>query len=252
MKQLVALLSGLLCSLSVLAYDCNQSAQYRKESAEFEAVPPVDIQTAQVGVAYLIDRKQVPADAAMEKLIKLMREEKSPVFMKLRAELEAVSGKLKSAQPGNEKACLDLMALRREHRYLGRLLGRYPVSRLLVSEPAGKPEATECKTQKLAEGHVTELCVAKGALFEHDYYTLRVDGAHIFTLADDYIESVELKHKLSEATSIDFPLSIQGPRVVKITGGCVPVEKDELSVGAVCNFVWGNVQIAKDIRFAFD
>ena len=185
MKQFVALLSGLLCSLSVLAYDCNQSAQYRKESAEFEAVPLVDNQTVNLGLAFLVERKQVPADAAMDKLIMQMREERSPAFQRLRADFEAVSNKLKSAQPENEEACLDQMALRREYRYLLRLLGRYPVSRLLVSEPAGKPEATECKTQKLAEGHVTELCVAKGALFEHDYYTLRVDGAHIFTLADD-------------------------------------------------------------------
>ncbi len=116
----------------------------------------------------------------------------------------------------------------------------------------------KCYSQSL-DGHTSKLCIGQTP-FQHDYYTLWVDGAPIFTLPDDYVEDIALAHKIPEDAAIEFPLSKQGIPVVKITGGCVPVsEKQELDgkmvgieVARNCSFKWGSVDVMKNLRVSFD
>ena len=119
-----------------------------------------------------------------------------------------------------------------------------PVAR---SQPAVKPE---CRSQQVDNSRV-DMCLARGAAFQHDTYILRIDGAMIFALTDDYAEQVELTHTVPEGPSIEYPLSKQGEKVVKITGGCLPEHKDGSEVARLCNFHWGKHHAVKDQRFEF-
>ena len=110
--------------------------------------------------------------------------------------------------------------------------------------------APECRSQQVEKSRV-DICLARGAAFQHDTYMLRVDGALIFALTDDYAEQVELTHTVPEGLTIEYPLSKQGEKVVKITGGCLPESKDGAEVARVCNFRWGKHQVVKDQRFEF-
>lgn len=126
---------------------------------------------------------------------------------------------------------------------------------VVVAAHAAEPR---CQSQTL-DGHASKLCISQTP-FQHDYYTLWVDGAPIFTLPDDYVEDIVLAHKIPEDAAIEFPLSRQGMPVVKITGGCTPVsEKQELDgkmvgieVARNCSFKWGGVDVMKNLRVAFD
>ena len=114
-----------------------------------------------------------------------------------------------------------------------------------------------CESQT-NEGHVSKLCVSQ-VPFQHDYYTLWVDGAPIFTLPDDYIESVTLTHHVPDDAAIEFPLSKQGMPIVTISGGCTPITEQQeingkaisIEVGRSCSFTWGSVSVLKDLRVRF-
>ncbi|WGG52764.1 hypothetical protein [Rugamonas sp. DEMB1] len=80
-------------------------------------------------------------------------------------------------------------------------------------------------------------------------YTLKADNVLIFALMDDYVEQIELTHTVPEGLVLELPLSMQGEKTVKISGGCVPQSKDGAEVARVCNFSWGKKQIVKDVRF---
>ncbi|KVD34948.1 hypothetical protein WS89_23580 [Burkholderia sp. MSMB1072] len=112
----------------------------------------------------------------------------------------------------------------------------------------------KCSTQTL-NGHTSELCVTS-VPFQHDYYTLKVDRALIFTLPDDYVEDVALTHTIPQDAAIEFPLSRQGTPTVKISGGCAPVSETRdgtaLEVGRRCSFKWGSVDILKDLTIRYD
>ncbi|EMH2961464.1 hypothetical protein V6G44_002662 [Burkholderia multivorans] len=112
----------------------------------------------------------------------------------------------------------------------------------------------KCSSQTL-NGHTTELCVVS-IPFQHDYYTLKVDRALIFTLPDDYIEDVALTHTIPQDAAIEFPLSRQGMPTVTIAGGCTPVSEirdgTAVEVGRRCAFKWGNVDILKDLTIRYD
>ena len=112
---------------------------------------------------------------------------------------------------------------------------------------AGQPQ---CR-QQIVDKSVIEMCVVPGGAFEHDIYTLRADKILIFALVDDYSEKVELEHTIPDGVSLEFPLSTQGEKVVKIRGGCVPENKDGVEIARLCNFYWGKYQVVKDIRFVF-
>lgn len=111
-------------------------------------------------------------------------------------------------------------------------------------------EPPECK-QQTVEKSVMEMCLLRGAAFQHDLYTLKADKVLIFALVDDFSEKVELEHVVPSGPSIEFPLSKQGGSSVKITGGCAPVSKDGQEVARLCNFYWGRFQIVTDVRFEF-
>ncbi|VVD83290.1 hypothetical protein PAQ31011_01225 [Pandoraea aquatica] len=125
------------------------------------------------------------------------------------------------------------------------------VSSLAFSAYAVEPK---CFTQS-NDGHTTELCVTS-APFQHDYYTLKVDRALIFVLPDDYVEDVTLTHTIPKDAAIEFPLSMQGSSIVKITGGCVPISTDVtdetgtigMETGRRCSFKWGQKDILKDLK----
>ncbi len=95
--------------------------------------------------------------------------------------------------------------------------------------------------------------------FQHDYYTLWVDGAPIFTLPDDYIESVTLTHRIPEDAAIEFPLSKQGTPTVSITGGCTPISEQQdidgkkvgIEVGRSCSFKWGAVSVLDNLQVRY-
>jgi len=111
-------------------------------------------------------------------------------------------------------------------------------------------EPPECK-QQTVEKSVIEMCLLRGAAFQHDLYTLKADKVLIFALVDDFSEKVEIEHTLPSGPSIEFPLSKQGGSSVKITGGCAPESKDGYEVARLCNFYWGKFQVIKDVRFEF-
>lgn len=90
-----------------------------------------------------------------------------------------------------------------------------------------------------------------GAAFQHDLYTLKADRVLIFALVDDYSENIELEHTIPDGETIEFPLSKQGEKTIKIRGGCIPESKDGAEVARVCNFYWGKHQVVKDVRFEF-
>ena len=116
---------------------------------------------------------------------------------------------------------------------------------------------TKCQSQTIG-AHTSKLCVTKQP-FQHDYCTLWVDAAPIFTLPDDYIEDITLTHRIPEDAAIEFPLSRQGTPTVTISGGCSPIsEKQELGgkmigieVGRSCSFKWGSVTVLKDLQVRF-
>lgn len=114
-----------------------------------------------------------------------------------------------------------------------------------------KPQAPECRGQQIEASRV-DFCLVRGAAFQHDTYMLRLDGALIFALTDDYVEQVELQHTIPEGPGIEYPLSKQGTKTVKITGGCIPESKDGAEVARLCNFHWGRHHVVRDQRFEFD
>lgn len=117
--------------------------------------------------------------------------------------------------------------------------------------------APTCQSQAL-NGHTSELCVTS-VPFQHDYYTLKVDRALIFTLPDDYVEDVALVHTIPKDAAIEFPLSAQGTPTVTIAGGCTPVSEQStqggqtvgVETGRRCSFKWGKVDIIKDLIVTF-
>ena len=112
-------------------------------------------------------------------------------------------------------------------------------------------ESPQCK-QQTVEKSLIEICLVKGAAFQHDFYTLKADKSLIFALVDDYADNVQLEHTVPDGEVIEFPLSMQGGKTVTIKGGCVPESKDGYESARVCNFYWGKHQIVKDVRFEFD
>ena len=120
-----------------------------------------------------------------------------------------------------------------------------------VTSSAIAAPAQQCRHQKVEQSDV-EICLVPGAAFQHDMYTLKADKVLIAALVDDYVEKVELTHTIPEGVTIELPLSKQGDKVVKISGGCLPESKDGVEVGRICNFFWGKHQIVKDVRFQFD
>ena len=127
-----------------------------------------------------------------------------------------------------------------------------PLPHLLSCRPSGpnrnrhrsaaasssKNRASTCVLRAVARFSMTPTCCAS-------------IGALIFALTDDYAEQVELTHTVPEGLSIEYPLSKQGEKVVKITGGCLPESKDGAEVARVCNFHWGKYQVVRDQRFEF-
>ena len=120
----------------------------------------------------------------------------------------------------------------------------------LTSSYVFSAEPPECK-QQTVEKSVIEMCLLRGAAFQHDLYTLKADKVLIFALVDDFSEKVEIEHSVPSGPSIEFPLSKQGGPTVKITGGCAPESKDGMEIARLCNFYWGKFQVVKDIRFEF-
>lgn len=110
--------------------------------------------------------------------------------------------------------------------------------------------SAECKNERI-ENSTIEMCIIRGTSFQHDLYRLTADKVVIFSIADDYVENVVLEHTIPDGLSIEFPLSKQGEKKIKISGGCVPVSENEIEVARICNFFWGKFQVVKDVRFDF-
>ncbi|MCC8402849.1 hypothetical protein LJ655_13290 [Paraburkholderia sp. MMS20-SJTN17] len=122
---------------------------------------------------------------------------------------------------------------------------------------ASHADEPNCQSQTI-ESHTSKICVVDKP-FQHTYYILLVDGSFIFSLPDDYVESVTLIHRIPEDAAIEFPLSRQGTPTVTISGGCLPISENEevdgnkvgIEVGRSCSFNWGNVAIVKNLQFKF-
>ncbi len=117
--------------------------------------------------------------------------------------------------------------------------------------PAGTCAAEDkitCREQT-AEGHKAQLCMRDPGMFRHFQFTLTVDGEHIFTLVDDYVETISLTHKIPQGPALEMPLSKQGANETTLSGGCKPVVKGDAEIARLCNFRWGKVEVIKDIRF---
>ncbi|MBB5457802.1 hypothetical protein [Paraburkholderia sp. Cpub6] len=134
-----------------------------------------------------------------------------------------------------------------------RILASLFLSFFLVN--ASYAHEPNCQSQTI-ESHTSKICVVDKP-FQHTYYMLSVDGSFIFSLPDDYVESVTLVHHIPEDAAIEFPLSKQGTPTVTISGGCLPISEKQdvdgkkvgIEVGRSCSFNWGNVAIVKDLQF---
>lgn len=124
------------------------------------------------------------------------------------------------------------------------------VMSLLASTAVFAVEPPQCK-QQTVEKSVIEMCMLPGAAFQHDLYTLKVDKVLIFALVDDYAEKIEMEHVIPEGPAIEFPLSLQGEKTIRIWGGCIPESKDGAEIARQCNFHWGKHHIVKNVRFEF-
>ncbi|SFM59907.1 hypothetical protein [Rugamonas rubra] len=62
---------------------------------------------------------------------------------------------------------------------------------------------------------------------------LKADNVFIVALVDDYVEQIELTHTVPDGSALELPLSMQGEKTVKISGGCVPQSKDGAEVARV-------------------
>ncbi|MET3517963.1 hypothetical protein ABIC63_005770 [Pseudacidovorax sp. 1753] len=113
------------------------------------------------------------------------------------------------------------------------------------------PPSPDCRVQQV-EGARVEMCLFRGASFQHDRYMLRFDGDVIFVLTDDFAERVELEHTLLDGPAIEYRLSGQDAKTVKLVGGCIPEIKDKTEVARVCNFRLGKHEIVKNQRFEFN
>ena len=122
---------------------------------------------------------------------------------------------------------------------------------VIAGSSAMAAPAQQCRHQKVEQSDI-EICLVPDAAFQHDMYTLKADKVLIAAFVDDYVEKVELTHTIPEGLTIELPLSKQGEKVVKISGGCLPESKDGAEVARICNFFWGKHQIVKDVRFQFD
>lgn len=140
--------------------------------------------------------------------------------------------------------------------------GRTPGCVLLLLATALLPTkiwaAPECKSEKIDEVTI-EMCLLRGGNFNHDVYLLRSDGIPVFGIADDFVEDVHLRHKLSVGPALEFPLSRGKEETVVIEGGCAPVNEPDKStsgfiveVARVCNFTWGGKRVVRDVKFTFD
>ena len=108
----------------------------------------------------------------------------------------------------------------------------------------------KCQLQKI-ESVKVDMCLQPGANFQHDQYILKFDNSMIFSLTDDYAENVQLEHIIPAGSALEFPLSLQGEKSIKISGGCAPVSKDGMEVARICNFSMGKHQIVNNVRFEF-
>ena len=138
----------------------------------------------------------------------------------------------------------------------GRTLPRHLLSLVAMTMAVGAQagvtqQKSECRSERVETSRI-EICLIRGAAFQHDLYELHADGALIFSLTDDYVEKVELQHTVPEGVSIEYPLSKQTEKVVKISGGCLPEVKNGLEIARVCNFHWGKHYVVKNQRFEFD
>jgi hypothetical protein len=108
----------------------------------------------------------------------------------------------------------------------------------------------ECHGEKI-NGNKFEMCLQRGQNFQHDTYILKLDKSTIFSLVDDFAEEVKITHTILPGPAIEFAPSLEGYKTTTISGGCVPVSKDNMEIARVCNFSWGNLKIVKDVRFEF-
>ena len=120
----------------------------------------------------------------------------------------------------------------------------------LATRPAFASEPRQCKQQFVAHT-VFELCLHPGGTFQHGTYTLKADNVLIFSLVDDFAESVQLEHKVPDGPALEFALSRQGGNPIRITGGCTREINDGGDEWRLCNFRWGQVQVVRNIRFEF-
>jgi len=120
---------------------------------------------------------------------------------------------------------------------------------LLLATPSVAFVETKCE-ERTVSGHHARMCMETRGAFKHWLFSLEVDSETIFTLIDDYSESIVLSHTLPEGRALELPLSQQGKKNISIVGGCVPISRsDGTEVSRKCNFMWGDVPIVKDVVF---
>ncbi len=125
---------------------------------------------------------------------------------------------------------------------------------LLVPALAFSAEGKTTCREQTTQGHTAKMCVLDPGMFKHYQYTLTVDGEHIFTLVDDYVETISLTHKIPEGPALELALSKQDMNPITISGGCKPILNSEgnAEIGRLCNIKWGKIDIVKDAKFEFE
>lgn len=125
---------------------------------------------------------------------------------------------------------------------------------LMAGSTVASHATTKCQEQ-VVDGHKSKICFNNPGMFMHWQFSLEVDGEHIFTLIDDFVEQISLTHRMPEGLAIEMPLSAkQGTKTVTISGGCVSVfsPKGQTEIARKCNFMWGKTPVIKEAVFEHD
>lgn len=121
-----------------------------------------------------------------------------------------------------------------------------------VNTNAAEKIAPDCKYQ-ISEKNIITMCLHKGSPFQHDRYSLTLNRDLIFVLADDYVENIRLDHVIPEGPAIELPFPRKpGQKTMTISGGCLPVVRNQIEVARKCDFYLGTTRFVQNVWFDFD
>lgn len=103
-------------------------------------------------------------------------------------------------------------------------------------------------------GYESELCLEDPGLFKHWTITLKVNGNHIFSIVEDYSETISLSHKVPPPPALELPLSAghEPGDTVTIRGQCRPETRGDMETARICTIRVGDTTLIDGVRFDHD